>query len=244
MPVTQREYLLTHHQIGGSQSRQEDDGKGIKPIPPTNGLQNQLAKRANSSLSSKEVSRVHTGGLTQPWSLSARPDACFCSSKEERTLAAAAGQGWSGEDPRNKWFQQLLETSPEDLLPGQWARSGGSLQPSRCGALSWPRLNSGKPWSQLSSPTWGTRNCNWKCLGPAAHPSKADKEARLVERKASFTSEASNSGEGGMPAKAESRHWWSLGKSSSRWREGANAGTAPSALPVILKLVLWWSGQV
>ena len=131
MPVTQREYLLTHLQTGGSQGRQEDDGKGIKPIPPRHKRPSEPTGKTPEQhfVLQREVSRVHTGGLTQPWSLSACPDACFCSTKEESILAAAAGQGRSGEAPRNKWFQQLLET-PKTSSRGWWARSRGSSQPS------------------------------------------------------------------------------------------------------------------
>jgi len=80
----------------------------------TNGLQNQLAKRPNSTLYSKEkLAGAHrwTNSALELVSLSGRMFLLH-QGREESTLAAAAGQGRSVEAPRNKWFQQLLETSP------------------------------------------------------------------------------------------------------------------------------------
>ena len=67
----------------------------------------------NMSCSKEKFAQVHTGGLTQSWSLSALPDACFCSTKEKYKLAASAEQGRNREDPQNKWFWQLLGMSPQ-----------------------------------------------------------------------------------------------------------------------------------
>ena len=55
---------------------------------------------------------MHIQGLTQSWSSSACPDSCFHSTKEKHTLAATAQQGRNRDDPRNKWFWQLLGMSP------------------------------------------------------------------------------------------------------------------------------------
>ena len=44
------------------------------------------------------------------------PNGSFCATKEKRKLAASAEQGRNREDPRNKWFWQLLGTSPKPLL--------------------------------------------------------------------------------------------------------------------------------
>ena len=81
--------------------------------------QNQLAKMTNSTSCSKEkFAGVHPGGLTRPWSSSARPDACFRSTKEKHTLPPNAKQGRNREDPRNTRFRQLLATSPKIPLLG------------------------------------------------------------------------------------------------------------------------------
>ena len=58
----------------------------------------------------------------------------------------------------------------------------------------------------VASPTLGTKICYQKiCLGgPAACHSKANKQAKLVERKVCFISDASNWGEaGGHPSKGQ-----------------------------------------
>ena len=80
--------------------------------------------------------------------------------------------------------------------------------------------------------------CNRK-WGPAVRRSKANKEARLVERKVCFILDASNR-RGGRTSvqRATPHHWRSVGKSFYRWREGLHVETAQSALTVILKLVI------
>ena len=123
--------------------------------------QNQLAKCPNSTLCSKEkFSRVHTCGLTQSWSSSAHSDASFHSTKEKGKLAASVEQGRNREDPQNKWFWQLLRTSPQIPLSGseshkQWAHC------NHLGTLSWPWLYSGKHWGarcrESAAPRWAQK---------------------------------------------------------------------------------------
>ena len=130
MPVTQKEYLLTHHQTGGSQSRQEDEGKGIKPIPPTNGLWNQLAKRVNSSLSSKEkLAGAHR------WTYSALELVSsswrmflFQQGREDAGSRCRAGEKWGGSP--KQVVSAAARNVPLRPPPGRWARSGGYLHPS------------------------------------------------------------------------------------------------------------------
>ena len=84
------------------------------------------------------------------------------------------------------------------------------------------------------------RYCNRK-WGPAAHRSKANREARLVERKVCFILDASNwGGEIDLCPKADSlpAPRQSGGKSFYRQREGLHAERAQSALTVFLKLVI------
>ena len=244
MPVTQREYLLTHLQTGGSQSLQEHDGKGIKPIPPRHKRPSEPTGKTPEQhfVLQREVSRCTPVDLLSLGACQLFRTHVSAPPRKRVRWQPLQGRGEAGRLPEQV-VSAAARNDPLRPPPGAGEPGAGVPRSHPC-ALSWPRVNSGKPWSQLSSPTWGTKNCNWKCLGPASHPSKTDKEARLVERKACFTSEARNRGEGAMPAKADSRCWCSLGKSSYRWKEGANAVMAPSALPIILKLVLRWSGQV
>ena len=44
------------------------------------------------------------------------PNTSFHSTKEKMKLVARAEEGRNREDPQNKWFRQLLETSPHPLL--------------------------------------------------------------------------------------------------------------------------------
>ena len=65
-----------------------------------------------------KVDPVHTGGLTQPWSLSASAKCKFPFHQEKRKLAASAEQGRNREDPQNKWFWQLHGTAPKSPTQG------------------------------------------------------------------------------------------------------------------------------
>ena len=138
---------------------------------------------------------MHTGGPTWSWSSSARPDACFRSTKEKRTLAASAKQGRNREDPRNKRFRQLLGTSPQIPLsgPASHGQSGSSSQPPRRVVMAAALL--GRPQkpdiARVQQPRVGSQKLSAK-VGPAACRAKANKEARLVERKVCFISEAGN----------------------------------------------------
>ena len=135
---------------------------------------------------------MHTGGLTGSWNSSARSEASFHSTTGKRTLVASAEQGRNREEPRNKWFGQLLGTSPQIPLSGPASHKQRAPR-SHPSASSWRRLWSGKPRSQISrepSLTLGTKYL--PKVGPAARRSKANKEASLVEGKACFIPKASN----------------------------------------------------
>ena len=56
---------------------------------------------------------MHTGGLTLSWSSSAHPKCKFPFHQEKCKLTTRAKQGKNREDPQDKWFQQLLGTSPK-----------------------------------------------------------------------------------------------------------------------------------
>ena len=102
-----------------------------KRFPVVDTHQQQLAKCPKSTWCSEEqVAWVHTGGLTWSWNSSARPDACFCSTKEKCTLTVTAKQWRNREDPRKRWFRQLPGTSPQAPLSGQVTSSSSSSQPS------------------------------------------------------------------------------------------------------------------
>ena len=82
-------------------------------------------------------------------------------------------------------------------------------------------VRKGKRSSQYS-PIHNSRKCYPK-WAPTAGCSKANEEARLVERKVCSIAGASSIGEGGGGdcPKAESSYWQSVGFSFYRWREGA-----------------------
>ena len=151
MPVTQREYLLTHLQTGGSQGRQEDDGKGIKPIPPRHKRPSEPTGKTPEQhfVLQREVSRVHTGGLTQPWSLSGRMFLLH-QGREYSGSRCRAGEKRGGSP--KQVVSAAARNVPLRPPPGAGEPGAGVPRSHPC-ALSWPRLNSGKPWSQLSSPT-------------------------------------------------------------------------------------------
>ena len=86
------------------------------------------------------------------------------------------------------------------------------------------------------------KNCNWK-WGPADCYSKANKKARLVERKVCFTLVAGSWwGREDTCPKAhllDTQNQWA--RVFIGWGRGWHAETAQSALADILKLVVWWS---
>ena len=180
------EYTFTHQKTelddryGGHPIRRMTDNKSPKRTFPqhkrsstSDTRQNQLVKCPNStSCSNEKFARVHTDGLTRSWSSSARPDACFHSTKEKRQLAASAEQGGNREDPQNKWFWQLLGTSPRTSLSGP----AGSSQPSWCIVMASGSVleNRGEPNVVRGQPHVGWHKTVTKSAG---HCSKANKEA-------------------------------------------------------------------
>ena len=79
------------------------------------------------------------------------------------------------------------------------------------------------PFSFWPFPNSGWCYCYWKvCVrGPAAHRSKANKQARLVERKVCFTSDANNWGRGWQTSVQRSPpHPKVVGESFYRWGWG------------------------
>ena len=79
--------------------------------------------------------------------------------------------------------------------------------------------------------------------GKAAHCSKANLEARLVERKVCLILDASNEVKGWIPCPIQGRlpnaenQWARTFIYGGRW---LHAETVQSVLPVILTLVMWW----
>ena len=139
MPVTQRGYLLTHLQTGGSQSRQEDDGKGIKPIPPRRKWpSNQVAKRPNSTLYSKEK----LAGCTPVDLLSL--GACqlvrthvSAPARKRVRWQPLQGRGEAGRLPETSGFSSCEKRPPKTSSPGPVSQERGFLAaiPARCPGL-------------------------------------------------------------------------------------------------------------
>ena len=79
-------------------------------------------------------------------------------------------------------------------------------------------------------------------VGPAAHCSKANKGARLVERKVCFISKAGKWWGGQTPVQSQLPPTDNQGaRAFISGQRGLHIETAQSALTVVLKLVLWWS---
>ena len=82
--------------------------------------------------------------------------------------------------------------------------------------------------------------------GPAARRSKANKEARLVERKVCFILRARTRGGGQTPVQRPTPpHWQSEGKSFYRWRERATCrnSTGSSDGHLAIGHAVVWSGS-
>ena len=203
--------------------------------------QNQLAKCPNSTSCSKEkFAQLHTGGLTWSWSSLACPDASFHSTKEKRKLAASAEQGRNREDPWNKWYQQLLGTSPQILLSGPDSQEQRLIATTPCVVMAggWPCL--GKPLgSQISrerSLTLGAKNCL---------PLKSQ-QAWGKGKFALFQSLATWEGWCGLMSKGwllPSPHHNQGARAFTDGGRGLPAETTQSALTVFLKFVMQWSDQ-
>ena len=109
------------------------------------------------------------------------------------------------QDYRGEWVCKC------SLWPSNWgmASSDGPWEPPSETSATGPEI----PWDSelplqhqwVTASSWG-----WK-WGPAAFPLKASKEARLVERKVGFLSEASNLREDGLLSKdqlSSTDHQW------------------------------------
>ena len=113
-----------------------------------------------------------------------------------------------------------------------------------------PRTSTPPPAAVTRTPCASTRNskchCCYRKWGPAPHCSKANKEARLAERKVCFILEASNGGRGRADS-CPKAHWPPTDSQGARaftdGGRGLRAETAQSALTLILKLVLRCSHQ-
>ena len=94
------------------------------------------------------------------------PSASFYSTKEK--LAASAEQGRNREDPQNKWFWQLLGTSPQIPYSGL---ASHEKQANTCHGHSSPLDESGEPGAMkalkpaVASPMLGTKICYQKVNG-------------------------------------------------------------------------------
>ena len=208
--------------------------------------QNQLAKCPRSTSCSKEkFARVHTGGLTLSWSSSAHPDACFHSTEEKLKLTTGAEQGRNREDPQNKWFRQLLGTSPKIPFsgPGSHKQQAYHNHPS---ALSWPWLYSGKPRgarchkSAGTTPCWMPKTVTKSGVQPLTTQKTIKRPGWWKGKFALFWMLASRRGRADTCQKANSLpHPRQSGARAFIDRgRGLHAEMVPSALTVILKLVI------
>ena len=184
-------------------------------------------KCPNSALCSKEKVVWCTQLLNlQSWRSSVHPEACFSFTKENLKLAASVEQRRNREDPQNKWFWQLLWMFPQIplLRPVSYQQLAHHNHPihNRHGLL--PVL--GKP--PVNQMSWEHQSLTLDAKKavtkrPAACCLEANKEAKLVERKAWLILEASNLGRRMSHLKAEFPHWQSVGKNTYRTFIGGGA---------------------
>ena len=175
----------------------------------------------------REGCLVHTAAeLAQSWRSSVHPEACFSFTKENLKLAASVEQRRNRQDPQNKWFWQLLGMFPKIPLLRpvsyqQLAHHNHQIH-HRHGLL--PILGK-PPMNQMSwehqSLTLDAKKAVTK--RPAACCLEANKEAKLVERKAWLILEASNLGRRMSHLKVEFPHWQSVGKNTYRTFIGGGA---------------------
>ena len=167
IPITQMEYTLTHQKTELSQILQDDNRYGVpnKHFPNTkrpqcqthvgtNWQNAQIAPRAHkwsstlkcpnsTSCSEEKFAQVHTGRLSLgacqlfPMHVSVPP-------RKKPMLAVIAQHGRNRENPRNKWFQHLLGTSPQVPSQDQLATSSGLITTIPACRHGW-QLYSGKP---------------------------------------------------------------------------------------------------
>ena len=178
--------------------------------------QNQLAECPNSTSTHKQPSTEPIGRHSQMGrlpactpvdlsSLGARqliPNASFHSTRKSGKLAASAEQGRSRGGSSKQTVLAAARNVPQSPAQG-WLATSSRLrlsEPSR------PLEDPGEPatasssqphvWHQnlLRKGMWGSEGC------PATRCSKASKQARLVERKVCFISDASNCEEWGCGA--------------------------------------------
>ena len=146
----------------------------------------------------REVSWVHTSGLTGSWSASALPDSCLHSSKGKYVgsqCRAAEKQGGSSK----QMVSAAARTSPQAPFSGPASHEQQVPQSLPC-TVSWQRLRSGKPREPDVARVRPPIVCpDLRASGPDAHCSKANKEAGLVERNVCFISETGRWFKGRLP---------------------------------------------
>ena len=133
----------------------------------------------------------------------------------KRVLAASADQGRNREDPRNKWFRQLVGMSPKPPPRAwePWAMAPWSLP----GASSWRRLPFGKtPSRQVSRELSLTLYQNLLAkVGPGARSSNPIKRQGQWKGKLAFFQMYATKGRADSCPKANSSssHWQAVSKS-------------------------------
>jgi len=167
-------------------------------VPQSRRMSEPWAKCPNSSSCSKEKFAQCTP--VDLLSLETHYLLLMCVSLSPRKsikLAASSKQRGNGEDPRNKWFQQLLRMPPpKPPSQGQLAKICGLLTAIlvQCHGCGSPGGNPGEPdVVRTQPPHIGLQKCYWK-WGLDAPDSEANKEARLLERNVCFILEGGNQG--------------------------------------------------
>ena len=115
-------------------------------VPQSRRMSEPWAKCPNSSSCSKEKFAQCTP--VDLLSLETHYLLLMCVSLSPRKsikLAASSKQRGNGEDPRNKWFQQLLRMPPKASLSGPASQDLWAPH-SHSGAVSWLWLSWGKSW--------------------------------------------------------------------------------------------------
>ena len=200
------EYTLTHQKTELSQTVQrrthiesQTNTSQHKWASIADTRQNQLAKMPKQHT---WCSEEKLAGCTLVDLLSARPGASFHSTKERIPWPPGLSRGETGRNPETKLWQLLgtaLKSTPAARKPGAIGFSQASQ------VSSWRGLHLGKPperdTARNAASCW-RQNLLLK-VGPGDHSSKANKEARLVERKVCLFSKVGNQGVGGHLSKGQ-----------------------------------------
>ena len=100
---------------------------------------------------------AHTSGLIPSWSSSPHPQCMFPFHQGKVQAGSQCQQGRNREDPQNKWFWQLLGTSPRSPFRSQLVRSSRLTHCHGHGKPRRARCHQAQELQQ-SAPSWATKN--------------------------------------------------------------------------------------